>query len=167
MLTGFLCLKEAWGTACLLETSCPELQRPQKLAGETSECAPESLEHQKIGHIGGCTFFPSGTRQDFHRKSIQKCGWSFHNRNSSQVPIAGGNPVCCVLQKQGKGLFFFPVEVIYTHFLCHCHWEWCSLHNITAAVFGDSPLPKLGNLTSQSEDDRALCAKPAISQGVK
>lgn len=78
------CLKEAWGTACLPETSCPELQRPKESAGETPECAPESLKHQKICHIGGCTFFPSGTRQDFHRKSIRKRGWSFHNRNSSQ-----------------------------------------------------------------------------------
>lgn len=75
--------------------------------------------------------------------------------------------LCAVFYKSRERDSFFPVEVIYTHFLCHCHWEWCSLHNITAAVFGDSPLPKLGNLTSQNEDDRALCAKPAISQGVK
>lgn len=70
-------------------------------------------------------------------------------------------------KKARKGTLFFPVEVIYTRFLCHGHWERCSLHNITAAVFGDSPLPKLGSLTSQSEDDRPLCAKPAIPQGVK
>lgn len=25
-----------------------------------------------------------------------------------KVPIAGGEPVCCVLKKQGKGLFLFP-----------------------------------------------------------
>lgn len=35
---------------------------------------PESLEHQKIRHIGGCTFSPSGTGQDFHGKSMQKYG---------------------------------------------------------------------------------------------
>lgn len=75
--------------------------------------------------------------------------------------------LCAVFYKSRERDSFFPVEVIYTHFHCHCHWERCSLHNITAAVFGDSPLPKLGNLTSQSEDDRPLCAKPAISQGVK
>lgn len=75
--------------------------------------------------------------------------------------------MCCVLKKPGKGLFFFPVEIIYTRFLCNCHWARCSLHSITAAVFGGSLLPKLGNLTSQSEDDRPLCTKPAISQGVK
>lgn len=62
---------------------------------------------------------------------------------------------------------FFPVEIIYTHFLCNCRWEQCSLHSVTAAVFHGSPLPKLGNLTSQGEDDRALSTKPAIFQGVK
>lgn len=72
-----------------------------------------------------------------------------------KVPVSGGDPVCHVLTQPGKR-FFFPVEIIYTGFLCDGPWEQCSSHIITAALFSRSPLPKLGDLPSQGEDDRAL-----------
>lgn len=62
------CLKEHWHA--WLEISCLELLRPRAPAGGALGCAPESLERQKIYHIGGCTVFPSGAGQDFHRKSM-------------------------------------------------------------------------------------------------
>lgn len=95
-------------------------------------------------------------------------GSSFHNRNSSQEESTSCRWQSCVpCSKTARKGMVFPVEIIYTRFLCNCHWEQCSLHGVPAAVFCGDPFPKLGDLTSQGEDDRALCTKPAIFQGVK
>lgn len=107
--------------------------------------------------------------QDFHRKSLTTWDSCFTSETAAKkkVPVSAGDPVCHVLKQPGKGLFF-PVEIIYTRFFSviatgnSAHYR-----AFTAAVFGGNSLPKLGNLTSQGEDDRALCTKPAIFQGVK
>lgn len=95
-------------------------------------------------------------------------GSPFHDTNSSQEGSTSCRWRSCVpcSRTAGKGTFF-PVAIIYTRSLCNCRWEQCSLHSVTAAVFGGSPSPKLGDLTSQGEDDSALYTKPAIFQGVK
>lgn len=62
------------GSACLAGNILPRASEGTAPAGEAPGYAPEPLEHQKIYHIGGCTFFPSGTGQDFHGKSMRKHG---------------------------------------------------------------------------------------------
>lgn len=62
------------GSACLAGNILPRASEGTAPAGEAPGYAPEPLGHQKIYHIGGRTFVPSGTGQDFHGKSVQKHG---------------------------------------------------------------------------------------------
>lgn len=47
----------------------------------------------------------TGLPQEIHTKNVDR-HFTTETAAKKKVPIAGGNPVCCVLQKQGKGLFF-------------------------------------------------------------
>lgn len=99
-----------------LGNSMPSWKDPAQSFRGTGSCRTdtrvclESLEHQKIHHIGGCAFFP--LEQD--RTSTGNPGktWDSHfTTNSGQEESTNRrwDPVCCVLEKLGKGLFFFQL----------------------------------------------------------
>lgn len=99
-----------------LGNSMPSWKDPAQSFRGTGSCRRdtrvclESLEHQKIHHIGGCAFFP--LEQD--RTSTGNPGktWDSHfTTNSGQEESTNRrwDPVCCVLEKLGKGLFFFQL----------------------------------------------------------
>lgn len=147
-----------------LGTACPAgniLPRASEAMGSrrrgTRPCpavsgASEDTPHCRVRSLP----FRNRTRRP---QEIPCTAWDSHFTTETaakkKVPVSGGDPVCHVLTQPGKR-FFFPVEIIYTGFLCDGPWEQCSSHIITAALFSRSPLPKLGDLPSQGEDDRAL-----------
>lgn len=51
----------------------------------------------------------TGLRQEIHAKT-----WDSHFTTETaakkKVPVAGDDPLCCVLKKPGKGLFFFQLK---------------------------------------------------------
>lgn len=112
-----------------LGNSMPSWKDPAQSFRGTGSCRRdtrvclESGASEDSSHWRVC-FLPSGTGQDFHRKSRKNVGQSFYNQQrprrkyQSQV----GSCVLCS-RKAGKGTFLFPVDLIYTRCLCNCHWE--------------------------------------------
>lgn len=70
---------------------------------------PESLEHQKIHHIGGCTFPPLEQDRTSMGNPRKNTGSSFPNTNSSQEESTSCRWRSCVpcSKTARKGTFFF------------------------------------------------------------